>query len=731
MKKLFRVTESRYHVTAEYKYIIIALVDNSIKPQNVAVTLDGKTINFTVKTSAEMIIDADTVRINQDMEQQWLIEIELPIDYEKGRRLKVNYLDERQLHTCYQISIKDIKNKKSHRFHQLAKCEFVEDECILHGECVLPQPITVSVYSEDGKMLSSKVSWLPRAEVRCFYPEYGYMMFSDYQVRFQSKDMEWVTLSVETKDVILKEKVSLKQKKREWKYRQVADNGKIDKIKYYGYRLIHECGKYTFVEWKKKIQRRLKDVRKSFQSEEEKYVQWFRAQQISSEQLRYQSKHIFDYEPQVWMATEKLIESQSYSHCNLEIEKSDYLVLMADGAVWEPDAIYECIKLLNQNLLIDVIYTDDDQMSDEGRYYNPNFKPDYNPDLLRSMNYIGDCCIVRRNMFDSVMSDLKPNYTMQEFYLACADRQAIFGHVSKVLCHIPDMLKQKQEITHITYNWQEKPLVSILIPNKDHIEELDKCIQSIEQKSAYKNYEILVIENNSTEQRTFNYYEKLIQNQDRIRVLYYDGEFNYSKINNYGVKQAKGEYILLLNNDTELISSETIWELLSHAMRPEVGIVGARLYFPDDTIQHAGVIVGYGGVAGHAFLGLSRDNPGYQKRIWCIQDYSAVTAACMMIPRTVYEEVGGLSEEYRVAFNDIDFCLRVREAGYLVVYNPYAELYHYESKSRGCENTKEKMLRYQQEVQLFTRRWREILLKGDPYYNVNLSLDQKDFLERR
>ena len=276
------------------------------------------------------------------------------------------------------------------------------------------------------------------------------------------------------------------------------------------------------------------------------------------------------------------------------------------------------------------------------------------------------------------------------------------------------------------YRWKEQPLVSIIIPNKDHIADLRKCMDSVEERSTYRNYEFVIVENNSTEEETFAYYDS-IKERENVTVLYYEGEFNFSLINNFGAEKARGEYLLLMNNDTEMLEPDGIREMLDVCMRPDVGIVGARLFYEDDTIQHAGVILGFGGVAGHAFIGLDREANGYFSRILCTQDLSAVTAACMMVKRTVFEAVGGLEEQFRVAFNDIDFCMKVRRAGMLVVYQPYATFYHYESKSRGQENSAKKVARFNQEVELFQKRWTEALEQGDPYYNPNLSLEKADF----
>ena len=241
----------------------------------------------------------------------------------------------------------------------------------------------------------------------------------------------------------------------------------------------------------------------------------------------------------------------------------------------------------------------------------------------------------------------------------------------------------------------------------------------------------MIVENNSTDEDTFRFYEKLEREKSNVRVIYYKGDFNFSDIMNYGAANAKGSYYLLLNNDTEIINPDCLEEMLGYCMRPDVGAVGARLYYEDDTIQHAGVVIGFGGIAGHCFVLHPRGNTGYFHRIICAQDYSAVTAACMMVRKEVFDAVQGFSTELAVAFNDIDFCLKVRSIGKLIVYNPYAELHHYESKSRGLEDTPEKVARFNREIAVFEKRWPEILRDGDPYYNPNLTLESQDFSLKR
>ena len=436
--------------------------------------------------------------------------------------------------------------------------------------------------------------------------------------------------------------------------------------------------------------------------------------------------------------------------------------------LFAPDALYECVKTLNEKPGTELIYSDEDKVDGSGkRYFQPHFKPDYSPELLTSMNYFCHLVAVTRRLQNRVglLDAAYDGAQDYDYVLRCAEAagEGKIAHIPKILYHwrshsastaedpkskeyafeagrraiqahyrrlgIPArvMAGEYPGLYRTSFAIVDEPLISILIPNKDHREDLDKCIRSIEEKSDYRNYEYIIIENNSTDPETFAYYEKLEKENEKARVIYYQGEFNYSDINNFGAAQAKGEYLLLLNNDTEIINPECLRELLGYCQLDGVGIVGARLYYEDDVIQHAGVVLGFGGIAGHAFIGEKRGDNGYFSRIICAQNYSAVTAACMMVKASVFHEAGGFSTELKVAFNDIDFCMKVRKLGWRIVYNPYAELYHYESKSRGLENTQEKIERFNREMAWFLDRWGEQVKAGDPYYNPNLTLDKADF----
>lgn len=455
----------------------------------------------------------------------------------------------------------------------------------------------------------------------------------------------------------------------------------------------------------------------------------------------------------------------------LERADGDFFAFMDHDDLLTSDALFEVVSLINNNPDAEFIYSDEDKIDEKGKFrFDPFFKPDFNPDLLNSMNYISHLSVVRKTLLDRV-GLLNPEYNGSQDYdftFRCTENTKNIYHIPKVLYHwranedstamnqdsklyafesgkkavqahmertgYKDAVVEELEDHgkyRIHYKLRENPLVSIIIPNKDHSEDLKRCIDSILQKTTYKNYEIIVVENNSELSETWDYYKE-IEKEDNIKVVKYIGGFNYSAINNFGVSFSRGDYVLLLNNDIEIISEGWLSEMLALCMRDNTGIVGAKLIYPDGTLQHAGVILGIGApreraVAGHAFKYFSRNSNAQFSRIMVVQDYSAVTAACLMVKKSVFEEVDGLSEDLAVAFNDVDFCMKVRKAGYLIVYCPFAELYHYESKSRGEEDTPEKQARFTDEINVFRSRWGTYIDNGDPYYNPNLTLLKEDF----
>ena len=447
----------------------------------------------------------------------------------------------------------------------------------------------------------------------------------------------------------------------------------------------------------------------------------------------------------------------------IRMATGDYLALFDHDDLLAPNALFEVASTIEKDKA-DVVYTDEDKVtSDLKEHFQPHFKPDFNPDLLCSNNYICHLFVVKRSLALK-LGGQDPAYDGAQdydFIFRCTEEAEKIVHIAKILYHwrvhqastadnptskmyafdagkraIEAHLQRigaKAEVSHtkdlgfyrVKYQVQGNPKVSIVIPNKDEKETLKKCLESIWQKTTYSNYEIILVENNSTTREIRDYYQEL-DGKNGVRVVYWDKEFNYSAINNFGISYAKGDYILCLNNDITVISPEWMEELLANCQRPEVGIVGARLYYPDNTIQHAGIVLGMGGCAGSLFVGLARSRGGYLHKAALQQDLSAVTAACFMVKKETFEKVGGFEEKLAVAFNDVDFCLKVRHAGYLVVYDPYAELYHHESKTRGYENTEAKKRRFQEEIEYMRCHWMPDILR-DPYYNENLSLKASDY----
>lgn len=446
----------------------------------------------------------------------------------------------------------------------------------------------------------------------------------------------------------------------------------------------------------------------------------------------------------------------------LALATGEFVGLLDHDDIVEPDLLYEVVRCL-QDREVDSLYTDEDKVDDKlTEYSDPNFKPDFSIDLLRSHNYITHFFVCRKSIIYEVGGFRSEFDGAQDYDLVfrCSEKSRKIRHISKPLYHwrmcegstaddpksklycyeagrkaIEEHLKRqgiKAEVGfagenlwglyHVKYDVIDNPLVSIVIANMDHVRDLEKCVTSIQQKSTYRNFEFIIVENNSKNKETFEYYNTLSSRYSNVKIVKWNKEFNYSAINNFGVENANGEYILLLNNDTELITADAIEEMLGICERNDVGAVGAKLLYKDNTVQHAGVIIGFGNYAGHIFTMKEDSDYGYMMRAQINCNYNAVTAACLMVSKTDFVKVGGLTEELAVAGNDIDFCLKLRKTGLLVVYDAFAKWHHYESKSRGYETTPEKKQRYDRELEIFRNRWSDVLKNGDEYYNKNFPI---------
>lgn len=502
----------------------------------------------------------------------------------------------------------------------------------------------------------------------------------------------------------------------------------------------------------------------------DEYKAWMQNNEPTVEELEQQKKYESSQKTKFTLICEEKSQELEQSineqtYCEFEVyylddidlksavdrASGDHFVFIGKDIKLLPFTLYSIATYIEYHNCIS-IFSDNDKIKD-GKRTSPVFKPDFAKDTIMSKNYIGNMFTVNAKflkLHSEILQNLNKNF-IYDLILNISERTNKIEHIQRVLYHeLKDNIQidkedEKQIIEKhlkrigleyesiedgkylgqykINYKLKEKPLISLVVPSKDHIDDLDKLLKSLE-KSTYENYEVVIVENNSEQKETFEYYEKISKDNPKIKVVDFKIDyFNYSAVVNFGVKNSNGEYIVLLNNDIEFITPSWMEELLMYAQRPDVGICGMKLYFNDRSIQHAGVTLGIRGLAGHRYREVEEKDFKPDDYINIVQNLSAVTAACFMIRKQLYIDLLGFDEKLAVAFNDVDFCLKVRDENYLIVYNPFAEAYHYESKSRGQDDTQEKQKRFVGEYEMFVRRWITVMQKGDPYYNKNYRLD--------
>ena len=462
---------------------------------------------------------------------------------------------------------------------------------------------------------------------------------------------------------------------------------------------------------------------------------------------------------------EKLRENKGIAgntNAGFALCKGDWITLLDHDDVLYRNALYEVAKAAAAGA--DFVYSDEIVLNANlKKLVSYHFKPDFSPDYLRGCNYITHLSAFSRALFEKVGAEERDAYNgSQDFdlilrlteqaekivhipyslyiwrshenstagsmdakpYAYIAGQKAINDHLKRVgLAGESEMIDGCPGAYRVRYELTAHPLVSVLIPNKDHVEDLSRCLQSLYRYAGYDRFEVIIIENNSTKEATFVYYEKAKTMYPGLQVVRYEGGFNFSAINNFGRKFAKGEQLLLLNNDVEVLKDGFLSEMLMYSQREDVGCVGAKLYYPDDTIQHAGVFLGINGTAGHSHKGHPRDSAGDLYRLTIPQNMMAVTGAALMVKTELYDACGGLDETaFAVAYNDVDLCLKLSAKGLLNVFTPFSEAYHHESKSRGLDIQSENAKRYEREKANFIEKYGDLLEKGDPYYNRHFNL---------
>lgn len=811
-REIFEVTKDRFHLKDPCCYILQGTWPKEAKMR---VCLDNSQVKAEIQklevvSALERFKDPDLMR-----GERITAAVQLPESLEGFQKLSV-YADMPEKTVCwFSVPVKELERRRGKPQF------FIEEEKVqqgflrIRGWVVADSPVRIQIFDENKQKLSAEILRTERVDVEQLYEEMDIQDKTGFFVELTNltgKLLYMVFYAGETKSVHI---VHLQP--------GVVFRRKIEKYAKKGIRYWRSQGGAALAG---KIVSKVKTA----STREIPYQKWILRHLPNARELEKQRHEKFEYQPKISIVVplyktpekylQQLVESvkaQTYpnwelclsdgsgqpsplsrtlealaksderirivsgqeplriaenTNAGMEAATGDYIAFADHDDELTPHALFQCVKALNENREIKLLYSDEDKMSMDGhKFFQPHFKPDYNPDLLCTVNYICHLFVVKRDVIDQVGMFRREYDGAQDydFIFRCVEsvRPEEIYHIPKILyhwrCHEDSTAENPESKTYafeagkraIEEHYRRTgihaevyqgeflglyrtkfirdydPLISIIIPNKDHTDDLKRCMDSIDQRSSYQNYEYIIVENNSTEEKTFQFYKELEETNPKAHVVYWDREFNYSAINNYGASFAKGEYLLLLNNDTEIINEDCLEELLGYCMRGDVGAVGARMYYEDDTIQHAGVVIGFGGIAGHCFVLQPRGTTGYCHRIICAQDYSAVTAACMMVKKSAFDQVGGLTEELAVAFNDIDFCMKLREAGYLIVYNPYAELYHYESKSRGLEDTPEKVARFNKEIATFEKRWPDIMRNGDPYYNPNLTLKSQDFSLRR
>lgn len=811
-KEIFEVVRERFHLSDRTQYIVQG---HWPKDAVMEAYLDQHKLKVSVKEN-ENVSALERFKDPEKMQGiQITATVQIPENLEGYHKLVIYEKFSDKKHVWFSITAGELDKKRDKPQVYFEEESAEQGTVRIRGWAIAPKPVTVRIFDADKKPVAAEIQRTDRVDVNQLFEEAqdpGKTGFFSEITNVSGKCLYVVFYAGEKKTVHV---VPLRK----------ADilAKKLDKYVEKGIRYWKSQGAAALAE---KVVTKVKNVRQGPPS----YQKWIRHHLPDRNELEKQKKTSFGYRPKIsfvvplYKTPEKYLrrltesfQEQTYSNWELcfsdgsgaqspltellkeltvkdnrikyvsheeplqisentnsaiEIATGDFIAFADHDDELTPNALFECVKAINEKPQTLVIYTDEDKMSMDGhKFFQPHFKPDYNPDLLCTVNYICHLFVVSRKVIEKV-GGLRSEFDGAQdydFVLRCveavkdeeichipkilyhwrchedstaenpesklyafeAGRRAVQAHYERTGIHAEVFKGEYLGLYRTKFIRDHDPLISIIIPNKDHIDDLKRCMESIEQKSTYKNYEYIIVENNSTDPATFEYYKKLEAENPKVRMVYWDGVFNYSAINNYGASFAKGEYLLLLNNDTEIINPDCLEELMGYCMRKDVGAVGARLYYEDDTIQHAGVVIGFGGIAGHCFVQQKRGTTGYCHRIICAQDYSAVTAACMMVKKSAFDAVGGLSEELAVAFNDIDFCMKLRKAGYLIVYNPYAELYHYESKSRGLEDTPEKVARFNKEIATFEKKWPEILENGDPYYNPNLTLKSQDFSLKR
>lgn len=811
----FEVTDGRFHLLDKDIYVIHGwFAENNPEMNNIEVYLDSTKLIFECEKYKGFDVRQRHLVYQKNISEEYFLYIRLPENLESYKRLVIYTVNGSERHQSFEVSTRKIIDLRGEINYCIDSITASDGKFTVKGWVADVDSADFTIVDSSGKELDLDITLYKRRDVIAAYKETSIHKECGFIIDFGNASKSDISLILNAGSKKARYAFNL-DKVRKGMYEK-KDNQILKGIKY----LKRHGLKWTLKKTLNVLQgNRFIGV---------DYENWLKKHLPDSAALEMQRNTTFDNMPKFSIAVPlyktpkdfliELIESvidQSYSNwelcmCDgsgsdsgleellrdysrkddrikyvvsqkqlgisdntnmaLTIATGDFVVLVDHDDLLTEDALYECARAINEDGEVDVIYSDEDKISMDGKtYFAPHFKPDFNIDLLRSMNYITHLFVARKSIMEDV-GLFRNEYDGSQDYdiiLRCVEVAKKVKHIPRILYHwrshkdsvaenpesklyayesartaIMDHYRrtgvnasveygQSYGLYKTFYALPDQKLVSVIIPTKDRIKDIKRCIGSIEWKSIYDNYEIIIADNGSKDEKTFMFYRELQEKFPKVKVVSYDGKPNRSSLLNFGASHAKGEYLLFMNDDISIITDEFFEEMLGYAMRNDVGAVGAKLYYEDDIVNHAGVILGIDGLVGNAFIGQSRYDLGYFARAIVPANYSAVSGACFMTSRELFESVGGFSQVSPNMLYDIDYCLRLNSFGKLVVFNPFAEAYTYNTKSRDIVHVSERNEAYLEEIKNFKDRWHGIFESGDPYYNSNLTLDKHDFSLKR
>lgn len=807
----FKVSNARFHLTDKDKFVIGGwFAENNPEKNGIEAYMDKTRLEVSIDKYKGYDVRQRHLVHQANISEEYYLYINLPKDFDVYGKLIIYTVNGDERISSFEASAKKILLLKNQMPYCVDTVMIENGECILSGWVASTDEIDVSVQDENGRDMDINVEFFSRKDVAATFKEAPLYEYCGFKVEVDSPSGKKLNFIFKSGGLSAKYEVDM-ARARKGAYSQKEN--KLVK----GLRYLKKHG----IRWT--ALKALQVVRGKAESAAE-YEKWLKYHSRSELELDAQRKYSFTARPKfsivvpLYKTPENFLRemidsvtSQTYSNWELcmcegsgtdtpvieilreyskrderikytvssrplgisdntneaiKLAEGDFIVLVDHDDLLTPDALFECAMAIEDDADVDVIYSDEDKLSMDGSvYFQPHFKPDFNIDLLRSMNYITHLFVASRDLMHKVglfrnEFDGSQDYDM---ILRCTEKAKKIHHIPRILYHWrshKDSVAENPESKLYAYDSARKaldahytrmgidahveftkiygiyktffhaatePLVSVIISSNDSIKDIKRCISAIEFKSLYDNYEIIIVDTGSRKGSTFSFYDELQSKFPKVKVVFYRGEKSYSKSRNFGAENSNGEYMLFMDDTISIITDEFFEELLGYSRRNDVGAVGAKLYYEDDIIYHAGSVVNMDGITGNAFQGQSRYDNGYFARAITACDYSITNPSCFMTSREVFLNAGGFSEEFSTGLTVSDYCLRIGESGKLTVFNPFAEAYRYEPVRPVNDSGKEGQVKIKNESEKFRGRWKALFSKGDPMYNRNLSLSRNDY----